>query len=93
MPTEMSYNAEMSTEPAAETGETVVNSPFCRELRSKKYFFLDTIATDASQYLDGSNHCWCSRTQMVIGPDGDSVAPDLCVPGRPCYRSALADLA
>lgn len=80
-----------------ETGETTTNeagaveSPFCRALRSKKYFMLDAaLASDASQYLDGSNHCWCFRTQRVVGPDGGRVHPERCKPGRECYRSAFA---
>ena len=64
-------------------------TPFCGELRSKKYFLLDTIPSQASDLLDGSGHCWCHHTQQPIGPDGLHVLPDLCVPGRSCYRSAL----
>ena len=66
-----------------------VRSLFCGALRSKKFFMVDGIATDASQYLDASNHCWCRETQQVIGPDGGRVDPNRCVPGRVCYSSAL----
>jgi hypothetical protein len=66
-----------------------VQSPFCGSLRSKKFFMLDSIATDASEYLDASNHCWCRETQQVIGPDGGRVHPNRCKPGRLCYISAL----
>lgn len=69
----------------------VPDSPFCGELRSKKFFMLDTFATEAEQYVDASNHCWCYKTQQVIGPDGGPVAPLSCSPGRKCYVSALAD--
>ena len=64
-------------------------TPFCGELRSKKYFLLDTIPSQASDLLDGSGHCWCHHTQQPIGPDGLHVLPDLCVPGRSCYKSGL----
>jgi hypothetical protein len=64
-------------------------TPFCGELRSKKYFLLDSIASQASDLMDGSGHCWCHHTQQPIGPDGLHVLPDLCGPGRSCYRSAL----
>jgi len=64
-------------------------TPFCGEMRSKKYFLLDTIPSQASDLLDGSGHCWCHHTQQPVGPDGLHVLPDLCVPGRSCYRSGL----
>jgi hypothetical protein len=64
-------------------------SPFCGSLRSKKFFMTDGLATEASHYLDGSNYCWCRETQQVMGPDGNRVRPERCVPGRTCYSSAL----
>jgi hypothetical protein len=66
-------------------------SAFCSSLRSKKFFMADALPTDASQYLDASNHCWCRVTQQVIGPDGGTVYPDSCVAGRGCYSSAFDD--
>jgi hypothetical protein len=66
-----------------------IQSPFCGSLRSKKFFMLDTFATEADQYIDASNHCWCRETQQVIGPDNGRVQPGRCVPGRTCYSSAL----
>ena len=80
--------ATMETEKRVEMN--VAESPFCRELRSKKFFILDGLATEADHYLDGSNHCWCRQTQYVIGPDGNKVGPNRCGPSRSCYRSALA---
>jgi hypothetical protein len=73
---------------AAET-PTVLQSPFCGSLRSKKFFMLDKVATSADQYLDASNHCWCRETQQVIGPDGGRVHPDRCGRTRSCYSSAI----
>ena len=64
-------------------------SAFCSSLRSKKFFMMDALPTEASQYLDASNHCWCRLTQQVTGPDGGAVHPDSCVAGRDCYRSAF----
>jgi hypothetical protein len=78
----------MSNEVVNESS-SVVETPFCGALRSKKFFMVDSIATDASQYLDASNHCWCRETQQVIGPDGGRVQPNRCVPGRECYSSGL----
>ena len=72
-----------------ETSVVAAESPFCGSLRSKKFFMLDAVATEASQYLDASNHCWCRETQQVVGPDGGRVRPSLCVAGRTCYTSSL----
>ena len=68
----------------------IPKTAFCGDLRSKRYFMLDTIATEAEHYLDPSGHCWCYHTQQPIGPDGQQVTPERCVPGRRCYRSALS---
>jgi len=67
----------------------VLQTPFCGDLRSKKFFLSDQIAANADDYLDASGHCWCYHTQQVVGPDGGFVEPGTCVPGRACYRSAL----
>ncbi len=66
-----------------------VQSAFCGSLRSKKFFMLDALATNADQYLDSTNHCWCSETQEVIGPDNKRVQPESCTLGRSCYSSAV----
>jgi hypothetical protein len=68
----------------------VLPTAFCGDLRSKKYFMLDKIATEADDYKDPSGHCWCYHTQQPVGPDGQQVLPESCVPGRKCYRSALS---
>lgn len=69
--------------------EGAVLSPFCASLRSKKFFMQDAMATNAADYIDASNHCWCRETQEVIGPDNRRVDPARCVPGRSCYSSAI----
>ena len=66
-----------------------IESPYCRSLRSKKFFMLDRLASSADDYLDAANHVWCSKTQEVIGPDNKRVTPDTCTPGRSCYTSAI----
>jgi len=71
------------------SGKVAPESAFCASLRSKKFFMMDALPTEASQYLDGSNHCWCRVTQQVIGPDGAPVDPGACVAGRSCYSSAF----
>jgi hypothetical protein len=72
------------------TASVVPRSAFCSSLRSKKFFMIDELPTESSQYLDASNHCWCRETQQVTGPDGGSVRPDSCVASRDCYSSAFA---
>jgi hypothetical protein len=67
----------------------LVQSPFCAELRSKKFFLLQGVPTEASQYIDGADSVWCYKTQLPIGPDGGKAYPNRCVPGRPCYCSSL----
>ena len=69
---------------------TIHLTTFCGELRSKRYFMLDTIPTEAEQYMDPSGHCWCFHTQQVFGPDGHPVGPEECGKDRQCYRSALS---
>jgi hypothetical protein len=71
--------------------QDAVKTPFCADLRSKKFYMLDRIATRAEDYLDESNHCWCYHTQTPMGADGGYVTPPRCVPGRACYRSALSE--
>ncbi|MDE2125492.1 MAG: hypothetical protein KGJ62_02785 [Armatimonadetes bacterium] len=64
-------------------------STFCREIRSKKFYFLKSVPVEEHELLDGSNHCWCYRTMQVVGPDGSMVLPKTCRPGRTCYRSVF----
>ncbi len=87
------HGAHAAPEAAANVDEAAPNialqSAFCGSLRSKKFFMLDGLATEAEHYLDASNHCWCRETYLVVGPDGGRVRPESCVPGRSCYSSAL----
>jgi hypothetical protein len=50
---------------------------------------LDVLPTEADQYLDSTNHCWCYLTQQVVGPDGLPANPENCTPGRACYVNSL----
>jgi hypothetical protein len=89
MANETDYHNELIVESAAADATAPIESSFCASLRSKKFFMMDQLATDASHYLDSSNHCWCRETQLVYGPDEGRVHPERCRPGRTCYRSAL----
>ena len=76
--------------PAKTTKLDVLQTPFCGDLRSKKFYLRDEILTEAEDYHDASGHTFCYHTQMPIGPDGARAAPEYCTPERGCYRSALA---
>ena len=90
MENEKSYHKEAEAEgPENAGGESLLVSPFCGSLRSKKFFMRDGLATQPSDYLDSTEHCWCRETQFVFGPDGGRAHPSRCVPGRGCYVSAL----
>jgi hypothetical protein len=65
-----------------------LESPFCADFRSKRYYFLERPAYERSEILDGSGDCWCGRTQLRLGPDDERVDPDDCQRGRACFRSA-----
>jgi hypothetical protein len=74
--------------PASGEGEGVLApSPFCRELRSKKYFTLSSIPVMEEDMLGPDNHCWCRRTMQVVGPDGAQARPNKCRSDRGCYQS------
>ena len=76
-------------EDAPTTGSVaeIMQSPYCREIRSKRYFFLREMPTEDHHIKDGSNHCWCRVTMKVYGPDGEIARPEDCISGRDCYRS------
>lgn len=81
-----STETEYTSEPAETSG---IQSPFCREIRSKRYYFLQQMATEEAHLRDGSGYCWCRLTMQAVGPDGEMVRPVDCTEGRECYRSAL----
>lgn len=74
-----------------ETQAETVQSPFCRELRSKQYFFLKQMATEPEHLLDASGHCWCRKTMQAFGPDGERARPQDCGAGRGCYQSLFEE--
>jgi len=72
---------------AASGAAEIMQSPYCREIRSKRYFFLREMPTEDHHLKDGSNHCWCRLTMKAYGPDGEIARPEDCIAGRTCYRS------
>ena len=81
------------TAPVKSAKLDVLKTPFCGDLRSKKFYLRDEIITNAEDYHDASGHTFCYHTQMPIGPDGSRAAPEYCTPGRGCYRSAFEEPA
>lgn len=77
--------------PAKTAKLEVLKTPFCGDLRSKKFYLRNEILTEAEDYHDASGHTFCYHTQMPIGPDGARAAPEYCGLDRKCYRSALAE--
>jgi hypothetical protein len=64
-------------------------SPFCAHLRTKKAYFLREPALEEEDLLDASGHCWCLKTMLALGPDGEPVLPSDCRAGRACFESIL----
>ena len=77
----------VSEESTASGAVEIMQSPYCREIRSKKYFFLREMPTEDHHLKDGSNHCWCRATMKAYGPDGELTRPEDCTASRSCYRS------
>ena len=65
--------------------ETRRLSPYCAKLWSKKRHFSTAPPQEERDILDGSNHCWCNETKMVLGPDREIVSPEDCREGRSCF--------
>ena len=60
-------------------------SPFCRNLRTKKYYSLPRPPRTEEELLEASGHCWCRVTGHAAGEDGEVACPEDCVAGRPCF--------
>lgn len=60
-------------------------SPFCRNLRTKKSFFLTRPPRTADELLEASGHCWCSCTGHAVGDDGEVADTEDCIVGRQCF--------
>ena len=60
--------------------------PTCMHLRSKGMYVTGQRDLDGAI---GDGHCWCNKTQHVIGPDDGLVARLSCNNGRACYQAVL----
>ena len=61
--------------------------PYCKDLCSKKLLVTQAIPHVEEDVLDRSQHCWCSKTQTILGPDRDVVHPEACQRDRACFTS------
>ena len=66
-----------------------MNQTFCKHLRTKAMFIG---ATPEEAFADKpdeevrSSHCWCNRTQTVVGVDDCPVHKDTCDSSRSCFE-------
>ena len=68
-----------------------MNPPVCQHLRTKK-MFIPALTADApgrneTETETGPCHYWCNCTLTEVGPDDQSVHPQVCQPERTCYQA------
>ena len=65
-----------------------MDQKFCKHLRSKTMFVITDPqeALNESEDASSGGHCWCNRTQSVVGPDDRPVYTDKCNSSRKCYE-------
>jgi hypothetical protein len=68
-----------------------LDSPFCKHLRSKRWYFRTGPPQVARDLLDSSNHSWCGVSCEIQGHDGEMATPEFCVRGRACFEPYFAD--
>lgn len=61
-------------------------SPYCAELRSKRWLSLQRPPLVEEDILDVTGHVWCAESMQSLGPDGEIVDPADCQAGRKCFR-------
>jgi hypothetical protein len=64
----------------------VITHATCQHLRSKGMY-----VTGQRELADGigDGHCWCNKTQNVLGPDDGLVGRVRCNGERRCYEAVL----
>ena len=71
-------------------GLNLVNTDFCRNLRTKLYYFSDEPPATYLAQDTASTGYWCLQTMGNFGPDDGYVCPDACDGNRVCYASTAA---
>lgn len=66
-----------------------ISQPACRYLLSKGMYVTGTMNPNVEDAEVGDGHCWCNKTQNVLGPDDGLVERRACVPGRTCYQAMI----
>ena len=61
----------------------------CSHLRSKGMYITGQLDPRAAENAMGDGHCWCNKTQHVLGPDDGLVERPLYISGRRCYQAVL----
>jgi hypothetical protein len=71
----------------ASLNEMIRSGEICTSLRSKKLFYQTD--EEASDIVNAAPF-WCTRTQSLIGPDGNLAGAEECRPGqgRRCCETA-----
>lgn len=81
----------METRDVRSGAPDALSSPFCRHLRSKRWYFRTGPPQVARDLLDSSNHSWCAISCEPQGHDGEMANPDFCVRGRACFEPYFED--
>lgn len=75
----------MAFEKEYDMPEPLTDSP-CIHLRSKAIYVSGSFRPIQPDE-EGSDYCWCNKTQHLIGPDDQGVSRQECtLAGRECYR-------
>jgi hypothetical protein len=67
-------------------GKSTQPLPPCMNLRSKAIYVTGDPDPQSPEEVGSTRfHCWCNKSQHVIGPDQQLVDRDACVSGRTCF--------
>jgi hypothetical protein len=64
----------------------VISGPTCQHLRSKGMYVSGQ--RELAEGI-GDGHCWCNKTQHVLGPDDGLVSRTRCDATRRCFQAVL----
>ncbi|MDA0745177.1 MAG: hypothetical protein O2954_01580 [bacterium] len=64
------------------------NLEFCKNLRTKRYYFSDEPPARYLAEETATTGYWCLRTMGNFGPDDAFACPGTCTAERMCYASS-----